>query len=121
MLLGVACSQPRKENQVSLKDQVMAVHDEVMPKMGDLRSTQKQLLAKADSAAADSVVSAQYTELADRIDQANESMMVWMRNFDPNFTGTEEEQKAYLEGKLKEVEEVKADMLQALEEGRKAL
>ncbi|WP_421875892.1 hypothetical protein [Marinoscillum sp.] len=123
LVIMASCSSPKKtdEESPSLKDEVMNVHDEVMPKMGELRKTQKELLALADSSAADSLVAAKYTELARDIEAANESMMAWMRNYDPNYEGTPEDVKEYLQTQLKDIEKVKTDMLQSLEEGKKAL
>ncbi|HCX20452.1 MAG: hypothetical protein CMB80_29635 [Flammeovirgaceae bacterium] len=119
----VSCSSPEKkeEQAPTLKEQVMGVHDEVMPKMGELRKTQKELLALVDSSAADSVIAAKYRALATDIEMANESMMSWMRNYDPEYTGTPEEIEKYLQSELEKIETVKSDMLKSLEEGKKAL
>ncbi|WP_421890943.1 hypothetical protein [Marinoscillum sp.] len=116
-----ACAQTKKTDTKALKDQVMEVHDAVMPKMGELRMTEKQLLAVADSLAEDTVAATRYRELAVAVSSANKSMMNWMHGFDPDFAGSEEEVKTYLEGQLKEIEEVKRLMLSSLEEGQKAL
>ena len=120
-----SCSSPQKKTEEAqeptLKEKVMMVHDEVMPKMGELRKTQKELLVLVDSSAADSVVAAKYQELAREIEVANESMMNWMRNFEPDFAGTPEEVEEYLQGELEKIEKVKSDMLKSLEEGKKAL
>ena len=120
-----SCSSPQKKTEEAqeptLKEKVMMVHDEVMPKMGELRKTQKELLVLVDSSAADSVVAAKYQELAREIEVANESMMNWMRNFEPDFAGTPEEVEEYLQGELEKIETVKSDMLKSLEEGKKAL
>lgn len=121
LVLAAACSQTKKEDTKGLKDQVMEVHDAVMPKMGELRMTEKQLLVMADSVAGDTAAAARYRELAVAVSSANKSMMTWMHGFDPDFAGSEEEVKAYLEGQLKEIEEVKRLMLSSLEEGQKAL
>jgi hypothetical protein len=124
LALMVGCSSPEKKSEIeapSLKDRVMDVHDEVMPKMGDLRKTQKDLLAMIDSSATDSLLTAKYTELAREIETANESMMAWMRNFDPNYEGTPEEVEKYLQEQLEKIETVKSDMLKSLDEGKKAL
>ncbi len=124
LALVVSCSSPQKakeEQKPSLKDQVMDAHDEVMPKMGELRKTQKELLLMADSSAADSLIASKYTELARDIEAANESMMAWMRNFDPNYEGTPQEVEKYLQSQLKDIEMVKSDMIKSLEEGKKAL
>ena len=121
----ISCSSPQKKTEEAqeptLKEKVMMVHDEVMPKMGELRKTQKELLVLVDSSAADSVVAAKYQELAREIEVANESMMNWMRNFEPDFAGTPEEVEEYLQGELEKIETVKSDMLKSLEEGKKAL
>lgn len=123
-VFSFACSAPAKKEsaseQPSLKDQVMAVHDEVMPKMGDLRKAQKALLTKAETTT-DSTEVAQLKQLAADIEAANEGMMVWMRNYDPNFSGTEAETENYLNDQLKSVEKVKSDMLNALAAGQMAL
>lgn len=119
----VACS-PSKDNgseEVSLKDQVMNVHDEVMPKAEELMKTKKLLLAKADSMMQDSLVAAKCRVLAHNLEVADEEMRTWMHQFNPNFDGTEEELTTYMEEQLKGIERVKADMEKALEEGKKAL
>jgi hypothetical protein len=121
--LFFACGTAKetKEEKVNLKDQVMAVHDEVMPKMGELRSVQKQLVMKAGEEGLDSLTQMELTQIADKIDEANESMMVWMRNFNPQFEGSEEAMDAYLKDQLKSIELVKTDMMGALAEGQEAL
>ncbi|RED99432.1 hypothetical protein [Marinoscillum furvescens] len=124
-LMAAACSPKKQQTEekppADLKTQVMAVHDEVMPKMGELRTTQKELLAMADSSATDSVMAAKYQELATQIELANESMMDWMRKFNPNFEGSEEEVKAYLQDQLKGIKKVSDDMNNSLKAGREAL
>lgn len=123
LLVMAACSQPQKqtEEKPDLKEQVMAVHDEVMPKMGELRNTQKQLMALLDSAGTDSLMAVKYSELAHNLKLANQSMMDWMHNYDPNFSGTDEEVKAYLEEQLISAKKVRENMLGSLEAGKKEL
>ncbi|MEP4533350.1 MAG: hypothetical protein ABJ004_09690 [Cyclobacteriaceae bacterium] len=118
--LMVSCTPSKKEaEEKPLMDQVMEVHDAVMPKMGSLMKVKKQLMAKADTA--DSVASDELKILAQEIDLANEAMMDWMRNFDPNFEGTEEEVKDYLMKKKKGIEKVAEAMNSSLEKGENAL
>jgi hypothetical protein len=121
MVVLVACESGKKQaEEKPLMDQVMEVHDAVMPKMGALMKTKKQLLAKANSTA-DSALSIELKTLAQEIELANESMMDWMRNFDPDFEGTEEEIKDYLMKKKKGIEKVAEAMNSSLERGEKAL
>ncbi len=117
-ILAISCSpKAEKEEAVDLKTQVMEVHDEVMPKMGDLRAVRMKLEAKVGTA--DSAMAQEYAEAVTRIKQANENMMVWMRNFNPNPEGSQEEIDAYLKDQLKSIEQVKIDMFESLEEGKK--
>ncbi len=120
-LIFGACSGPTQKTDVSsLKDEVMAVHDEVMPKMGELRKTEKALRSMAQEVD-DSLTSSDITSAANAIKLANENMMVWMRNYDPAFEGTDEEIKNYLEAQKDGIEKVREDMLSSLETGNKIL
>ena len=102
----------------SLKRVVLAIHDEVMPKMGELRRTRKDLMLLADSIAnIDSLKAADLTSLADEIGAVNEGMMQWMRGYEPEFEGTEEEVKVYLEAQRKSIQKVKEEMEGSLAKG----
>lgn len=124
ILLFVSCGTSKKEgneNVISIQDlkaEVMAVHDEVMPKMGDIRRLRKDLMLQADSLMEmDSVLATNLNAMADELDAANEGMMQWMRDYEPEFEGTEEEIRAYLEEQKNAVQKVKEAMLGALEKG----
>ena len=50
LVLLIASCGGDKPNQINnLKDEVMGLHDEVMPKMGDLRKASKSLMMKAET------------------------------------------------------------------------
>lgn len=118
----VACGPGKKEELQTLKDEVMSIHDEVMPKMGELRNVRKQLMLQADSLMeSDSVRAAILITAADNIGEANESMMQWMRNYEPEFEGTEEEAMQYLQGQKESIQKVKEDMLGSVAKGREVL
>lgn len=121
LLLVFACSRSKKDNISFLKGEVMALHDDVMPKMGELYKTQKQLLTMADSMASDSLMAAKYRELAATIELANEYMMDWMRNYKPEFKGTDDEVITYLKAQKESISKVKTDVLESLEAGKKVL
>lgn len=61
----------------NLQQDVMAVHDRVMPKMNKMSQLQTQL--KNNSAGKPD--SARYMSIASDLNQAQEGMMNWMRNF----------------------------------------
>lgn len=102
----------------SLRSQVLAIHDEVMPEMGALRKTRKELLSVADSLRKRA---AMLSAVADEIGNANESMMQWMRAYEPEFEGTDEEIKQYLEDQKVAIQKVKDDMNGSLQKGKEVL
>jgi len=115
-------SKPGVVTLDSLKKEVLAIHDEVMPKMGQLMKTSKALITLADSvSSSDSIRASTLMEAANDIDLANENMMVWMRNYEPAFEGSEAEILAYLTKQKKEIQKVKDDMEGSLANGRKML
>lgn len=120
---ATACSNEQKEQKDALMAEVMAAHDEVMPKMGELRKTAKALQAKADSLGAltDQDFSAEINTLrqtAKRIEDANEVMMEWMRQFEmPDNEAPIAEVLVYLKDQKEKIDKVKDEMLKSLEEG----
>lgn len=121
IVLLIAC-QPSKENLGALKDEVMAIHDEVMPKMGELRRVRMNLMKMADSIQmADSVKASNLISVAEEMGEASEGMMGWMRQYEPDFKGTDDEVKVYLDEQKKSIQEVKESMLGAIEKGQAAL
>jgi hypothetical protein len=119
--LVLACSNPLIEANKEMRAQIIGVHDEVMPKMGELMSLQKKALAQADSLhAQDSTATAEIEgmrTLAGQLDQAYEGMFVWMRQYSLEEEGkTPEEIKTYLDEQLLKVNQVNADIKAALEQ-----
>lgn len=122
LIIFVACQPSKEFDSGALKEEVMAIHDEVMPKMGELRKVRKAVMLLADSLMQINPDSAaMLTALADNIEGANEGMMQWMREYEPDYEGTEEEIKVYLEKQKEAIERVKAAMDSSLAEGLKAL
>jgi hypothetical protein len=117
----LACSNPLIETNKEMRAQIIGVHDEVMPKMGELMSLQKKALAQADSLyAQDSTATTQIESmrsLAGQLDQAYEGMFVWMRQYSLEEEGkTPEEIKTYLDDQLLKVNQVNADIKAALDQ-----
>jgi transposase-like protein len=119
--LVLACANPLIETNKEMRAQIIGVHDEVMPKMGELMSLQKKALAQADSLyAQDSTATAQIESmrsLAGQLDQAYEGMFVWMRQYSLEEEGkTPEEIKTYLDDQLLKVNQVNAEIKAALDQ-----
>jgi hypothetical protein len=101
-----------------LYDEVMKIHDDVMPKLNDIH-TQKQKLQQSlvsDPKMADEKKQAINSRIS-KLDSASEGMMEWMRKFAPipDSLG-EEKAREYLENEMVKVKKVREDILQALKE-----
>jgi predicted RNase H-like nuclease (RuvC/YqgF family) len=122
-ILMVGCSTKSSENKKEEKplyEQVMDIHDEIMPSMGELNRLKRELKDKLANST--DLVEEKRKEMeatVAQIDSASRSMMVWMREFKPEDFKGDELQK-YLEAEMKSIQQVKENMLKALEEGRKA-
>jgi proline dehydrogenase len=104
----------------ALYDEVMKVHDEVMPKMNDIYKLKEEL--KNQIANTPEMVEEKQKEIEAailKLDSASEGMMVWMRNFNPLPDSLGEEQaKEYLENEMEKVKKVRAEILEALEKAK---
>jgi len=107
---------PVSEANQALYDEVMKVHDEVMPKMNDLYKIKKGLQQKLEETKDLSEEKKKELETAiSKVDSASESMMVWMRQFNPLPDSLGEERaREYLEDEMQKVKKVKEDILEAL-------
>ncbi|MEM9337295.1 MAG: hypothetical protein AAGA66_01095 [Bacteroidota bacterium] len=122
LLIGCQATTNEKVDLKTLKDEVFDIHDAVMPKMGDLRRVRKDLVLKADSIQEFNQEKAQsLTKASDQIAAANESMMDWMRNFNPDFEGTYQEVLDYLNEQKAGITKVRDDMEAALKEGKEII
>lgn len=85
-LFFVACKQEAKERtSLSEMRNVMAVHDEIMPKMGTIGKLVAELSAKIDSTEA----GIPYEAAKKDLQAAHKSMMDWMRGFGDRFSPDE--------------------------------
>ena len=103
---------PTASGNDALYDEVMKIHDEVMPKMNDLYKM-KEALKKQLSESPD-LTEDKRKELEAQIaklEEASKSMMVWMREFNPPADSLGEEVvRQYLEGQLEAVKKVKENI-----------
>ncbi len=118
-ILFTFCGPDQKAIQKARFDEVMAVHDEVMPKMGMIRKLKGALQASADSLITADSLSAEAQEFLGAVaelEAANESMMGWMRSFAQPEEGTvHEEVLKFYEGEMEKVKAVREKMIGAIE------
>jgi len=86
MLLGISCKEGnKKEEGPSQMERVLAIHDEVMPKMGELGKLVGQLKERVET----SESSEQYEMAMRDLQKANVAMMDWMKAFGDRFSSEE--------------------------------
>ena len=129
LFAAMACGG-EKAAQEAMKSSVLEVHDEVMPKMGQLMELKKKLLSKAGEIAENDSTDERIRELrslADELESAHQGMMNWMHqwseNAGPHTSGTapSEEITAFYKAEQKKVNQVKADINGSIEKAQKAL
>lgn len=133
LLLSVGCGQKSHEHHdheedaeveeaggnQALYDEVMKVHDEVMPKTEDIFKLKENLRSKL---AETNIVDAQKQELEAgiaKLDSANQSMMDWMHGFNPPPDSLGEERaREYLETEMEKIKKVRENVNEAIEAGK---
>ncbi|MFV1448846.1 hypothetical protein VBZ51_06850 [Maribacter sp. HS] len=121
-----SCKESKKtETETSKMSEVMAIHDEVMPKMGTLGKLVGQLKPMADSLGAESV---EFKAMKD-LQEANRSMMDWMQGFGDRFDADEilngkdlsDEKKKWLLEEEEKVKQVKENINSSIANAEKIL
>ncbi|MFN3758953.1 MAG: hypothetical protein ACK4SF_07030 [Algoriphagus aquaeductus] len=121
-----SCGNKQVEENKLLREKVISIHDEVMPKMGQLKSFEKAALQKAsemnglDDPDLEKIDSLK--NLAVQLNQAYEGMFIWMRQY-KNEDGdqTPEEVKVYLEEQMILVTQVNEEIKEALANANRLL
>lgn len=112
--------------QEKLWDEMMVVHDEVMPKMGDLNRLSRDIRAQLDTVPPiDTLKKLQQLDLLIRIGKAEEGMMAWMSELklldDLRATKSHKEIIQYLETEKQRIGAVRDSMLVGIEAGEAEL
>lgn len=114
LLVFTSCNQLSKEEQEFdvLMQKVIDVHDEVMPKMGEMSSLIKDLETKIDTTAQGK----SYAKAQQEVKDAYDFMMTWMSDFSDKFPHEEEgsktdPKKVSSQMKLLKEEEIKVNSL----------
>ena len=104
-----------------LYDDVMKLHNEVMPKMGELHKLKRELKKKIEESKDLTEENKKEMEATiAKLDSASAGMMTWMHEFRPEADSTagEEKVREYLEREMEKVKKVKADILGAIEKAK---
>ena len=127
-ILLFACSDKKeKDSQTDQRyKEVMAIHDEIMPKMADIMKLKTQLKDKVTELNAEpNIDTTQISQLELAIvglGNSHEGMMGWMRQFNRQYDGmAEEEILQYLDMQMDKIEKVGEVTNAALQDARERL
>ncbi|PIQ46979.1 MAG: hypothetical protein COW03_17675 [Cytophagales bacterium CG12_big_fil_rev_8_21_14_0_65_40_12] len=121
LFLAFACA--KKDNGDALVNEVLNIHDEVMPKMGELMSLRKKVLDKVEGSSSPD----ELRDIALRLEEAQKGMMLWMNDWSKNSAPfvknetTQEEKMGYLNAEKERVTKVKDDINNSIAEAKEAL
>lgn len=86
LMFVVSCGNGNNEKEIfdNLKKDVLAVHDEVMPKMGKINTLIGELKKKIDTTEAGK----KYETAKKDLEESHKMMMDWMKDFGDHFSGS---------------------------------
>ena len=104
----------------ALYDQVMDIHDEVMPKMEDIYKIKRELLEKiANTPGMAEEKKKELERIISNLDSTNSAMMDWMHNFNPLPDSVDQEKaREYLETEIERIKKVRDLTKEALERAK---
>ncbi|GIV38371.1 MAG: hypothetical protein KatS3mg033_0171 [Thermonema sp.] len=97
------------------RQEVEQLHDSIMVRMGEIHRLHKQLLHSRDSLGVDSSRVAVY---ARSLDEAEEAMMRWMREYRKPEGASEEELLRFFEQEKEKIKSVGLQMEEAIEQSK---
>lgn len=103
------------EEKSQLEKDVMAIHDEVMPKMGKLNKIKRELKKQLPHIANDSIKGIVIEEIK-KLESVDEGMMSWMAEWD--VPDDDAQKSVYLEKEMARVKKVKKDILSSMDSGQ---
>ena len=118
--------QKKKAEYEELFHQVLNVHDEVMPRIGDIPQLKSELKKIADTSSNSKI----YREAEDQLVESDSLMMDWMHRFSDEFVRTRpsvkkmnnqelEQQIKALQTELQEVRVMQDEIMESLTNARK--
>ena len=99
----------------TLEQEVIAIHDEVMPKLGELNKDRRNLQDLLKSTE-DESVKTEILSAITALEKADDGMMEWMSDW--KVPSDPELQKAYLDKEMIRIKKVKTDMLESMKNAK---
>lgn len=120
IVILMACGPTKKQKEDQLRSEVMAIHDEVMPRTEEMYRLRKRLQAMADSLLkqdmTDTLLRHEIERLIFKLRKADDSMMSWMHNYNGG-SGLYDHNEVmrYLENEKLKIEAVRQAILEAVD------
>ncbi|RIJ42646.1 hypothetical protein [Pontibacter oryzae] len=125
LLAGCQNGASETEQKAELEGNVMAIHDEAMAKMGDIYKLRRQLRSLRDTleqqAQPDSAAILALQQELSGLNQADEVMMQWMRQYKAPDTLQHQQAMTYLQQELVKVTRVQTVMDSTLQAAKQTL
>ena len=125
----LACKDEKKstemEADISKMEEVMAIHDEVMPEMSTIGKLVAELKPRADS----TEMGQKYDRAMKDLQDAHKAMMDWMRGFGDRFDSDEilngkeltDQKKIWLEEEEEKVKALREQIYNSIDQAQKLL
>lgn len=116
LLILLACGNNTKQKELEAIDkQIMATHDEVMPRMGEVLRLRKQIQSKLDSCQT-AACSDTLNKLSYALTKADADMMKWMRAYKK--PEVNDSALVYLQNQSREIDLVKKQILDGISQAK---
>lgn len=117
LIAGFYACRAKEETPASkFHDEIMVVHDEVMPKMKDIYRIKKALKKKVKGME-DEMKKSQIQEHIDALEAADDAMMDWMANYKKP-KDSDSPTMAYLDDQKDKIQWVKAKMIGSIDQAQ---
>lgn len=110
-----------QEELIALEKEVIAIHDEVMPKMGHISQLKTELEKAAENAALEEKVQLQIAQSIQNLELGDSLMWEWMHNYAKPESAPADSVKLYLENEKIRINRVSETMLTSIKNAESLL
>jgi len=115
VLIGCKQSTPKEKELKALHKTVMSIHDDVMPKISNIRKLNKTITEHKNSE------KQEFENMAKRLEQEDDAMMEWMHQYKKPGFNDYDKAKSYLLAQKIKIEKVRNGMLSVIDDAEKLL
>jgi hypothetical protein len=122
-ILCLSCASGTEKEEQALRKEIMDTHDELIPKVDNIRALKEELQEnKANltndsiAASAQGIATPSLDSLIQALDEADNNFMNWMKNYNDfnEASFSHEEQMKYLQQEKEKLEDIKLQILSSV-------